>query len=75
MINLACAALYAYLFHMETAIQEIERNMQVLQKMADTAKDKRQKTMFQNCLLNAAQMLANFREVERILNGNEKREG
>lgn len=41
--------------------------MKIMQKMVDNTRNEKQKAMFQNCLQNARQMLANFREVERIL--------
>lgn len=54
---------------MKEAIQEVERKITILQKLVDTYREGQQKQMFQHSLENAKQVLANFREMDRILKG------
>jgi hypothetical protein len=67
--TLALAITPLYLAPMEEAIQETERKINIIQKMADNCQEGQQKAFYQRCLQNAKQVLANLREMDRIVNG------
>jgi hypothetical protein len=56
---------------MEDSIQRIERAIAHIKKMAESARDEKQKASIHSSLRNAEQALANCREVQRLLAGGE----
>ncbi|RYZ40950.1 MAG: hypothetical protein EOP49_29230 [Sphingobacteriales bacterium] len=56
---------------MQAILKDIEKKMQVIQKAMDSTNNPQQKAMFEHCLQNAAQVLANFKEIDRIVNSRE----
>ncbi|NTS43920.1 hypothetical protein HRG84_23775 [Flavisolibacter sp. BT320] len=52
---------------MQTIIEDIEQKIKTMQKAMDNTRSPAQKALFASCIANAAQMVANFREMERIL--------
>lgn len=55
-----------YFSCMETVVQELQRKIKIIQRAADRSKGG-QKELFERCLQNARQTMANYLEVERIL--------
>ena len=51
---------------METVVEELQRKIKIIQRAADRSKGG-QKELFERCLQNARQTMANYLEVERIL--------
>ncbi|RYZ27230.1 MAG: hypothetical protein EOO10_13350 [Chitinophagaceae bacterium] len=55
---------------MQTIIEDIEQKIKTMKKYMEQTNSPAQKALFASSIANASQMVANFREMERILHSS-----